>query len=303
MLAPVGKYGPGMEPVEMGRADCCIFCGSKDRLTDEHVIPYSIAGPWIYRRATCESCQDRFKPFESRILKRFLGPMRNKLEAPSRTPKTEPPLHTVSLTMPDGTVKQVTASIDECPVVISFPEIGPPGIGVPGAIPNEVRISGLCTAVLDPAAAEKMVRTHNATGLEGKLQFVPADWLRMIGKIGYAVACAQYGGENVLDPPILPSLLGAKDDVSQWVGSLPPEQAPDIQPGLVHHVQVQVHEGTVLAMVRLFAQLNGPAYVVVCGRVKPGFKPQPKSEFIQRKLLDKSWEPASSIGKVSVKVE
>ena len=299
----MGKYAPGMEPVEMGRSSICIFCGSKQELTDEHVVPYSIAGPWVYRKATCRVCQDKFKPFESRILKRFLGPMRDKLEAPSRTPKTQPPSHTITLGFADGSTKDVTGNMNDIPVVISFPEIGPAGIGIPDANPEQVRIIGVSTALLDTSAAEKLVKQHGATEIKGELQVVPSDWLRLIGKVGYAFACAQYGAENVLESPIVPALLGISNDIGQWVGSLTPEESPPVPAGMVHHVQLKINDTTVLAMVRLFAQWNGPAYVVVCGRAKPGFTPKASSEFVQRKLMEKNWFPASNGANFKINVQ
>ena len=90
---------------------------------------------------------------------------------------------------------------------------------------------------------------------------------RMIGKIAHGFAAAADLGSVETE---LPAFLRADDESIGWlVGG-----APDIsltQPSL-HAADVRVIDGVVHVRVRLFAQLGGPEYLVLAGRL---FEPGP----------------------------
>ncbi|OYW83324.1 MAG: hypothetical protein B7Z22_12775, partial [Hyphomonas sp. 32-62-5] len=68
----------------------CIYCGSSNRkLTDEHLVPYSLTGHGvIFRQASCEQCAQRFnREFEQHVLTKMWGPFRERIAAPSRSRK------------------------------------------------------------------------------------------------------------------------------------------------------------------------------------------------------------------------
>jgi hypothetical protein len=46
----------------------CIYCGKRDvRLTDEHVVPFSLGGHHILEAASCLTCADITKKFEQDV--------------------------------------------------------------------------------------------------------------------------------------------------------------------------------------------------------------------------------------------
>lgn len=63
----------------------CIYCGATGvRLTDEHIVPYSLGGSHVIREASCLSCADITKRFEQRAARDLWGDARTSFNAPTR---------------------------------------------------------------------------------------------------------------------------------------------------------------------------------------------------------------------------
>lgn len=259
-----------VESIDVGRAQACIFCGSGKELTKEHIIPLALGGPFVYYDATCKACLPRLNSFEHPIARRYLLLMRSKLGAPTRNPGNRPAKTAVEATMTDGSVQAVEVDVADHPGTVTFLEFGPPGILVPGQDPAKAVIVGQSTITLDPEGGKRLLRRLGANQLRGDLELVPSDFLRLVGKIAYATACAEYGRENIMETPILPAILGESNDISQWVGG-PPSDLPPIKPGTVHLVRTLVGEDLIIkSAVYLFADLGLQPYGAIVGRLRPG---------------------------------
>src|SRR5262245_55960649 len=77
----------------------CIYCGTiHRRLGKEHVVPYGLGGRVILPRSSCisedpkniVSCSDITKKIEQACLRRMLGPLRIRLDMPTRSPEERP---------------------------------------------------------------------------------------------------------------------------------------------------------------------------------------------------------------------
>src|SRR5689334_18494616 len=87
--ASVTRYQP------VGR---CIYCGTGDDLTDEHVIAFGLKGHLLLPKASCRKCARITGWVEQQCLRHMLGPFRRRLNFPTRKPKervTHLPLHVV----------------------------------------------------------------------------------------------------------------------------------------------------------------------------------------------------------------
>jgi len=68
----------------------CIYCGSEENLTDEHVVPYGLNGPWKLLKASCANCSKITSVFERFVLRsQFMLP-RAALKLPKYHPKKRP---------------------------------------------------------------------------------------------------------------------------------------------------------------------------------------------------------------------
>jgi HNH endonuclease len=85
-------------PAHFKSKGACIYCGMTDvKLTDEHIVPYSLGGSHVLRDASCVRCANITKKFEQRVARDLWGDARISFNAPTRR-KRERKSHIV---MPD----------------------------------------------------------------------------------------------------------------------------------------------------------------------------------------------------------
>src|SRR5438094_687329 len=65
----------------------CIYCGSKDNLSDEHVIPFFLYGQWILPLASCDNCATITSRCETSVARGHFGQMRSCNKLRTRNPK------------------------------------------------------------------------------------------------------------------------------------------------------------------------------------------------------------------------
>jgi HNH endonuclease len=97
----------------------CIYCGEKEGLSDEHVIPYGLGGNLILRKASCHTCAKITSNLELRLLRGQWWPYRKTLEIQTRSgnyPKYRP-AHLVQLYAPKIPIQ---IKSDDYPVVVFF---------------------------------------------------------------------------------------------------------------------------------------------------------------------------------------
>src|SRR5689334_21781727 len=75
---------------EIQRVYSCIYCGSKENLTSEHIIPFSLGEKLELKGASCKVCADITSKFERTVARVMLGNFRIKFSAPTRRPRKRP---------------------------------------------------------------------------------------------------------------------------------------------------------------------------------------------------------------------
>lgn len=63
-----------VETHEIGR---CIYCGSTDQPSSEHVLPEALGGDVELKSGSCECCRIKIHRFETKFLSALLGPLRH----------------------------------------------------------------------------------------------------------------------------------------------------------------------------------------------------------------------------------
>lgn len=70
---------------------CCIYCRrTGDKLTDEHVVPFSLGGNLVLEKSSCLICAKATSRNERIVLRDFFGPFREALNFPTRRPARRP---------------------------------------------------------------------------------------------------------------------------------------------------------------------------------------------------------------------
>lgn len=244
----------------------CIYCGSTEALTREHIVPFGLSGEAVLPKASCRKCARITGRFEEDVLRGPMRTVRILKRLRSRTKHTGAP-QTARLTVLRGEIEEeVELPLDQYPVMLHFPVLAP-------LAPFEQRVKGLTVtgvhAVLFGPRPEDVLRTFD--GVTGIRFSSPDDWTpfaRLIAKIAYATAAAS-GALARLDGPayVLRGILEDPDDLGRWIGT--PDGPICKYPGSLHRIDLAEHpEGWLLARVQLFSDGETPAYDVLLGRLK-----------------------------------
>src|SRR5258708_6724877 len=125
--APNGNLPPLHPAKRYSPAGSCIYCGSKENLSDEHIVPYALGGRWILPKASCSGCSSITAKFEQTCLRTILGPLRMYFDFPTRRQKERPKTLRLKVKYDLG---EDWSEIDYCqedyPFLITFPHYNLP---------------------------------------------------------------------------------------------------------------------------------------------------------------------------------
>jgi HNH endonuclease len=161
----------------------CIYCGATGvRLTNEHIVPFSLGGSHVIREASCLRCANTTKKFEQRVARDLWGDARTSYNAPTRR-KRERRSHIV-VADPDNRTKSLTVPASEYPGGLVFYKMNQAGL-LQG-LPESLDISGLWQLVVihDEERQRKFLQKHPGK-LTLKFRHVPEAFGQLIAKIGY----------------------------------------------------------------------------------------------------------------------
>jgi len=102
----------------------CIYCGAKENLSDEHIIPKALGGRWILPQASCSGCSAITSAFEGVCARPILGPLRLYYGFPTRRKKSRPktmPLK-VKLTSEQQDWSEVNVKQEDYPFLVLLPQ-------------------------------------------------------------------------------------------------------------------------------------------------------------------------------------
>jgi len=245
---------------------CCIYCGnSHATLTDEHIVPLSLGGQHIIRKASCLSCADITKRFEQDVARGLWGNARTSYNAPSRRKKDRKKdvrLHPVR-----DLDSVLVVPTSEYPAPLVFYKMFRAGI-LQGASPEEDSSSRWTLIAIADELRLRAFETQHPGRLTAQFRHVPTSYARLLAKIGYGqVLCSLH--PNEFNPICLPYILGQKKNLSYIVGDRPTFETPQPSAGyrLSSHRVGTADRLLILAEIRLFANNQTPTYHVVVGDV------------------------------------
>ena len=242
----------------------CVYCDSTDNLTDEHIVPHGLKGPWQLLKGSCKTCNQITSAFERSVLQeQFILP-RATLGLPTYHPKNRPQEFSFEVER-EGRKENIVLPITDCPPIFMMLDFEKPryianydyekGIKVKGASlhgPDLIKLK-------DKLSIKSILVTTNFSG---------NCFERMLAKIAYGMTILVYGPDVLKECYVLPCILGQKDDAGYWVGSsgkharnLPAENA-------LHRVFLTINKEEIGALIRLFANYQTPEYLVIVGKLK-----------------------------------
>jgi hypothetical protein len=253
----------------------CIYCFSTTNLSDEHVIAYSLNANVILPKASCGRCRDITSRIENDVSRGLAWQMRTALGFPTRHSKNVPATFPLGI-VKGGIEKIINVPVSNHPIIMPIPLFEMPvyfdnhilkknrgfeeGIGLKGI------------QILWFRDLEKILKEYNADNIFIVQKVDHIAFARMIAKIAYCLAVAEYGLDGIAEAFVLPAILGNRSDIGQWVGSS--EQVLPENPNTAHTSQVQSFknpasqnlDGIILVFVRLFSNIPSPVYITIVGR-------------------------------------
>ncbi len=252
----------------------CIYCKTKTlpagvaRFTDEHIIPLAFGGSLILRQASCAACARIInQQIESPILLKEWINLRIKRDWPSRGKrrKTKRSTHVIVNNI-DGTQMKIPISEYACPVpcylfkearIFTKEERGDDNFRWTMRIYSDEK---------DDATMKKKYPLWDGNYNIFTRPFIFA---RMLAKIGFSFAVAEYGLDNFNDN-ISNIVLGYNDDVLYNVGSNMDVERPLL--GSSHILEMYIfHDGKscplLVVEIKLLAETSSPRYHVVVGDI------------------------------------
>lgn len=250
-------------------AQSCIYCGSTDQLSSEHIVPYAWGGTIQVHNGSCEVCRLVTSAFENYALNDgAMAYVRKAIGLPSRSNhKSIKGLIDIGMEGRDGEAVTIHADTDR-PVILGFPLFARPGLLSGDGTRVTLDMKGLAAAAFG-ADLSTFMEGQSAAGAvqrEGSKRVMA--FARTVAKIAYGWAwrdgvLERLGGASGLvdafmrHPDILGAFLGTKPS--------PYERYSGIQ--LRVEYKLSMPRRLVYLEVQMFADAAAPIYEVVLGRV------------------------------------
>lgn len=251
------------------KAGFCIYCGSTEQLSREHVVPYALGGTLTIMEGSCEECRKKTHEFETHVLTGPLRMVRYIQNLPSSTKhRSVPRIVEFSVKLGDGTVRPIEVSIERAPIFLAFYEFGEPKY-LEAAGGANLEVLGVVTGNYgqDPAQLLSDLGAKGMTIVGPPAR--PVAFARMIAKIAYCLAFAQGHVKRLENPSeLIKAFMEEPDTIGRFVGSVPPPFTKYEGLGIRFAIKALDSEKIALAEVQLFAASGAPTYVVVLGRIK-----------------------------------
>lgn len=266
-------------PTKYPTRGVCIYCRKNDvRLTDEHIVPYSLGGQHVLEAASCHSCANVTMKFEQKVARDLWGDARASYNAPTRR-KRERKTHVVYQD-PTEPWKTISVPVGEYPGTFVFYTMDQAGLlqGLPEFADSSAFWNFI--AISDNHRLDDYHSKH--PGKVGIMfRHVPMDFGRMLAKIGYCQALTSLDLSD-FRPICLPYILGQRANVSYVVGGTKLVQTPEPSNGYsLSTIAFGDQERLmIVVLIRLYANTSSPAYHVVVGDAR---SPE-QIEQVRRKL-------------------
>jgi hypothetical protein len=251
----------------------CIYCGARDNLEREHVLPFGLSGTAVLPKSSCRRCAAITGAVEEDLLRGAFWPLRIYRDLKSRTRhESAPKKFPVSVVRGEET-EQEFVEIGALPIMLPFPLFPLPGHLSQTQTQAGILVSGVASVHFG-TQLKATATALGASKVSVTAEIKPAQFARMIAKIGYAYACAE-GAISDLDgdPFVLPAILGRRDEIGRWVGTL--TKPIEAFPGVLHRIAVH-HDWEhrlLIAEVQLFSDSETPSYGVVLGNLDSAKRP------------------------------
>jgi len=246
----------------------CIYCGSTQNLTDEHILPLALNGTAVLPKSSCQPCAKETGRIEQILLRGSLWPARVFRDLKSRTKHRDAPKTYPVTAVVKNRDSRLLIPLEKLPILIPFPVFAPPRVISGKPLANGIDVSGVDT-ILFGKRPEQLAGELGASELRIGKRENPNVFARVLAKVAYSFAYAEGALAELAEPsPVVPAILGKSGNIGNWVGIL--DHSNRSNPQTLHRIDLMYEEQRrlLLAEVQLFADSPTPSYVVVLGRLR-----------------------------------
>lgn len=246
----------------------CIYCGSTDNLSDEHILAYALGGNWILPKASCARCACITGRDEALILRGGFWAVRNFLGFQSRTKERDQPtefkLHAVN----GDENKHILVAAEHYPVLLALPRFAGPLLL---DLPDCTRQPGPPWHKFLKLDPEILLSTYGAE------EYAPSSvnahaFARMLMKTAHSLAVAEYGIDG-FDPFLPKYILGEESTFLSFVGSATEMNVGDESDHILKVADFgEAPRRWIVGHINLFSRFGAPGYRIVVGQHK-GYEP------------------------------
>ena len=278
--SPTNIVEGGLPEIKAGYSNCligihdkldahssaCIYCGSSDILSSEHIIPYALGGRLQIHGGSCELCRKKTEKFEGLILRGEMNDVRTAPGLPSRSGhQTSRKSIPMVLAQPEGEAF-VEVDAGESPILHSFARFARPS-ELTGLHASGIAVTGVVSFNFGSDIEEFLKgRAASKAVLKSPTSLLPVEFAQMLGKIAYGFAWLN-GATNYIDDMsnLIDAVLNNPNEIGRFVGCRSTELLK--YAGIQHRLQfVWQYPNFVCLEVQLFADAGTPTYLVVLGR-------------------------------------
>lgn len=248
----------------------CIYCGGKENLSDEHLIPFGFGGRWVLPDSSCESCSAKTSLFEMVCLRTMYGPLRQLYDLPSRRKQPEKLPLKVKYKPTDDWTKILVSQVDY-PFLVTFPYFSMPNLITgkkdskrTGATTDRLWIRGASAYANFDIQMKSLLSKLKVYGVFPESIAQIPEFCQMLAKVAHSYAVAELGYKNF--KPFLLGHIVKKElsDCASFIGSLDKDEKATNN---IHELSIckDIKKYIVVRM-RFLAKLGTPTYYVVVGK-------------------------------------
>lgn len=251
----------------------CIYCGSHDDLTDEHVLPYALGGHLRLNQASCKACATITGRLEQKLLRGHWWPYRKKLGLQTRNPSAANELKSIKIIKANGDVISGQMPLEDFVAAIVF-ELAPPSILRDEILSGEPFATKAFLKMLGPMASEAQIdgkpyRLLPSDKVEFPVNFDTGELTRFLAKVAHGYAISKEG-LDAFDEFYLPEfILGQTDGIQTYVGGYESQIVMPVLPGGGYNRMMLRTRGDFISVcIQLFIEAGDPPpiYEIIVGK-------------------------------------
>ena len=247
----------------------CLYCGSVNGLSDEHIIPLGLGGRFVLPRASCSDCSTKTSKLERTCLRTMFGPLRLLYDLPSRRKRDRPKSLLLKVRKTESSEwEYVPVAQDHYPFLITFPYFDAPGALTPtpesdalGPVTDRLWIRGASPHHDFDELAQIVAQELGVDSLMPESKAEVSAFCSLLAKIALAYVAAETA-EPTANTKLARIALGeSMDNCRHFIGSVAKDEPPTSS---LHEISQgkQLPMGTTLVRLRLLAKLGTPTYFI-----------------------------------------